>query len=70
MDGKSFLTEDSAYQNLLQYFNDTGKNLNINQLFAQDPDRFNKYRYLNAEYVRNIMLYHSYCFQQPQAIHP
>nr|CAG4641535.1 EOG090X02RQ [Eurycercus lamellatus] len=43
MDGKSFLTDDSAYQNLLKYFQEKGKNVNINQLFQQDPDRFKKY---------------------------
>uniref|UniRef100_A0A0P5I3W1 Glucose-6-phosphate isomerase n=2 Tax=Daphnia magna TaxID=35525 RepID=A0A0P5I3W1_9CRUS len=43
MDGNTFLTEDAAFQNLKKYFEEKGKDLNINQLFVQDPERFNKY---------------------------
>ena len=45
MEGKSFLTEDIAYQNLLKYFQEKGNKLNMNQLFQEDPDRFKKYKY-------------------------
>lgn len=45
MDGNTFLTEDAAFQNLKKYFEEKGKDLNIHQLFVQDPERFNKYRY-------------------------
>lgn len=44
MDGNTFLTEDAAFQNLKKYFEEKGKDLNIHQLFVQDPERFNKYR--------------------------
>ncbi|XP_032798467.2 LOW QUALITY PROTEIN: glucose-6-phosphate isomerase [Daphnia magna] len=43
MDGNTFLTEDAAFQNLKKYFEEKGKDLNIHQLFVQDPERFNKY---------------------------
>ena len=45
MDGKTFLTEDEAFKNLQKYFEEKGKHLNIHQLFLQDPERFQKYRY-------------------------
>nr|CAG4643797.1 EOG090X02RQ [Lepidurus arcticus] len=43
MDGKSFLLEDPAWQALQKHFDSKGKNLNIGQLFQEDPDRFNKF---------------------------
>lgn len=46
MEGKTFLTEDVAYQNLLKYFQEKGNKLNMNQLFQEDPDRFKKYNLL------------------------
>jgi hypothetical protein len=45
MDGNAFLTEDAAFLNLQKYFQEKGKDLNIHQLFVQDPERFKKYRY-------------------------
>lgn len=45
MDGNTFLTDDAAFQNLKKYFEEKGKDLNIHQLFVQDSERFNKYRY-------------------------
>ncbi len=44
MDGNAFLTEDAAFINLQKYFQEKGKDLNIHQLFVQDPERFNKYK--------------------------
>lgn len=46
MEGKAYLNDDEAFQNLQKYFQEKGKNLNIHQLFAEDPDRFKKYRYI------------------------
>ena len=45
MEGKSFLTEDAAYLKLLKYFQEKGHKLVMKQLFQEDPDRFNKYKY-------------------------
>lgn len=38
------LTSEPTWNNLLKYFNETGKNINIKQLFDNDADRFNKFR--------------------------
>jgi len=46
MEGKAFLTEDSAYLKLLKYFQEKGHKLVMKQLFQEDPDRFNKYKYM------------------------
>ncbi len=35
-------TELPAWKALQDYYNNNGKNLNLNELFAQDPDRFDK----------------------------
>nr|CAG4650814.1 EOG090X02RQ [Simocephalus serrulatus] len=43
MEGKAFLNDDEAFQNLQKYFEEKGKNLKIHQLFVEDPDRFKKY---------------------------
>lgn len=43
MDGKTFLTEDEAFQKLQKYFQEKGKDLNIYQMFQQDPERFKKF---------------------------
>lgn len=44
MEGKKFLTSDPAWQKLQDYYNQTGKNLVIKDLFKNDANRFNKYR--------------------------
>lgn len=42
---KVLLTEDPAYVALAEYYaHGGGKSLNMNRLFAEDPERFNKYR--------------------------
>lgn len=54
MDGNNFLTEDPAYMNLLKYFQEKGRDLNMNQLFQEDPDRFKKYRYHSRGLGQNM----------------
>lgn len=44
MEAKKFLTSEPAWQKLQDYYNQTGKNLVIKDLFAKDANRFNKYR--------------------------
>lgn len=46
MEPQKFLTSEPAWQKLQDYFNETGKNLVIKDLFAQDTNRFNKFRYV------------------------
>nr|CAG4640703.1 EOG090X02RQ [Eulimnadia texana] len=43
MDGKCFLTEDPAWAELKNYYEQEGKNLNIWKLFQADKDRFEKF---------------------------
>lgn len=42
------LTTEPAYQKLQQYFNENGQNINIKNLFENDPARFDKYRYVRV----------------------
>jgi len=44
MDGRGALTADEAFVKLQLYFNQHGKDISINQLFAQDPERFEKFQ--------------------------
>ena len=44
MEGKCFLTEDSAYKSIQEYFNKHGKSINILDMFKSDSERFNKFR--------------------------
>lgn len=46
MDGKGPLREDAAFKKLQEYFNAHGKDININKLFKEDADRFNKYSHV------------------------
>ncbi|XP_050726197.1 glucose-6-phosphate isomerase-like [Eriocheir sinensis] len=43
MEGKVYLTDESAYKTLQQYYSSNGAKLNILQMFKEDPDRFKKY---------------------------
>lgn len=45
MEGNVFLTQDDAFKKLEAYFQEKGKNLNIDKLFQSDSERFLKYRY-------------------------
>lgn len=38
------LTSEPAYQQLQDYYNKNGASINILELFAKDPDRFNNFR--------------------------
>jgi len=44
MEGRGALTADEAFVKLQLYFNQHGKDISINQLFAQDPERFEKFQ--------------------------
>jgi len=43
MENKPFLLENASFLELKKYFDDNGAKLNINSLFQQDPDRFEKF---------------------------
>lgn len=45
MEPKPFLTSESAWQNIQEYYKKNGEKLVIKDLFAQDTTRFDKYRY-------------------------
>lgn len=55
MEPKISLKQDPAYQKLQDYFNKNSEKINIQQLFQQDGDRFNKFRYCANFY--NILTY-------------
>jgi hypothetical protein len=44
MDGRGPLTSDAAFLKLKAYFDQHGADINIHQLFNQDPERFNKFQ--------------------------
>ena len=44
MEGRGPLTSDEAYKALQAYFDSNGNKIDINDSFAKDPDRFNKFR--------------------------
>lgn len=44
MEPKVNLKEDPAYKKLQEFYNANSEKINIQQLFQQDPDRFNKFR--------------------------
>lgn len=39
------LTEEKSWSALLDLYNSVGTKLNMRQLFAEDPNRFSKFRY-------------------------
>lgn len=44
MEPKVNLKEDSAFKKLQEFYNVNAEKINIQQLFQQDPARFNKFR--------------------------
>ena len=44
MEGKSPLRQDEAFKKLQDFFDKTGKDINILKEFQADPDRFTKYK--------------------------
>lgn len=40
---KPLLTADPVYQKIQQYYNANGSKINIKELFASDPKRFDKF---------------------------
>lgn len=44
MESKPRLTQEATWKKLQDYFNSNGDKININNLFKENPDRFNKYR--------------------------
>lgn len=46
MEPKVNLLKDPAYQKLQEFYNLNSEKINIQQLFQQDPDRFNKFRFV------------------------
>ncbi|XP_068244469.1 glucose-6-phosphate isomerase-like [Palaemon carinicauda] len=43
MEGKGYLTEEASYKALQGYYDKNGNNINILQMFKDDPQRFDKY---------------------------
>lgn len=43
MEGKGYLTEEASYKALQDYYDKNGKDINILQMFKDDPGRFDKY---------------------------
>lgn len=43
------LTTEAVYKKLQEYYQANGNTINIKELFAQDADRFNKFRYVSKE---------------------
>ena len=44
MEGKAPLRQDEAFKKLQDYFDKTGKGINILKEFQADPDRFSKFQ--------------------------
>ena len=44
MDGRGPLTQDPAYLKLKEHFDEKGASINIAKLFADDADRFAKFK--------------------------
>jgi hypothetical protein len=44
MPGKPLVTADAAWQKIQSFYNENGAKLNIKDLFAKDPTRFDKFR--------------------------
>jgi len=42
---RPLLTNEAAYQALLQYFQNDGKRLVMSEMFERDSGRFDKFRY-------------------------
>lgn len=45
MEAKPKLSEEASWKKLQEYYNSNGAKININQLFQDDPGRFDKFRY-------------------------
>ena len=58
MDGKGSLSDDVAFKALQDYYNKNGDKLNIPQMFKEDADRFQKFRYVMM-LVRDYASVHS-----------
>lgn len=46
MEGKGYLTEEETYKALQQYYDQNGSKINILKMFKDDPNRFQKYRFV------------------------
>jgi hypothetical protein len=44
MDGRGALSSDAAFVKLQEHYNAKGKEISINQLFADDSERFEKFQ--------------------------
>jgi hypothetical protein len=44
MSGKPLITTNETWQKIQSFFNENGAKLNIKDLFAKDPARFDKFR--------------------------
>lgn len=57
MEPKTSLRQEPAYQKLQEFYDLNSEKINIQQLFQQDPDRFNKFRYIFRVYLKFFMLF-------------
>lgn len=51
MEPKVNLKQDPAYVEIQKFYDANADNINIQQLFQQDADRFNKFRFVAFYYV-------------------
>ena len=56
------LTEESAYKALINLFNDHGKTINLRNLFLNDINRYEKFRYLALSCSNALCLLKIYGF--------
>ncbi|KAJ8941360.1 hypothetical protein NQ314_010423 [Rhamnusium bicolor] len=55
MEAKPYLTSETAWQNIQAYYNKNGKDLVIKDLFAQDPSRFDKFRFGTIDDAETVL---------------
>lgn len=55
MEAKPFLTSESAWQNIQEYYKKNGDKLVIKDLFAKDSTRFDKYRLVFFYYINFLL---------------
>lgn len=55
MEPKVNLKQDPAFKKLQEFYDANGAKINIPQLFQQDPERFNKFRFVRY-YLKIIII--------------
>lgn len=61
MEARAPLSSETAWQQLQEYYNKNKNEINLQKLFAADPDRFKKFRYfkklnlINLNFVMSLL---------------